>query len=147
MKTAHQYLRELGRPPVRYRFDIVEAVFAEGRCIDLRYHRNAFTEDEIRHMIDDNRDYLLEMRAGEEFEKQKQAAEKLIDEIDRLFPKVEEIIAGSDFGQDAVRKAKTVLERARTAIESRDAQAVTDSMEALTRTLNMFRGVVSKAKV
>jgi molecular chaperone DnaK len=108
---------------------------------------SGLTEDEIRHMIDDNRDYLLEMRAGEEFEKQKQAAEKLIDEIDRLFPKVEEIIAGSDFGQDAVRKAKSVLERSRAAIESRDAQAVTDSMEALTRTLNMFRGVVSKAKV
>ncbi|MBI5479807.1 MAG: molecular chaperone DnaK [Deltaproteobacteria bacterium] len=108
---------------------------------------SGLTEDEIRRMIDDNRDYLLEMRAGEEFEKQKQAAEKLIDEIDRLFPKVEEIIAGSDFGQDAVRKAKSVLERARAAIESRDGQSVTDSMEALTRTLNMFKGVVSKAKV
>jgi molecular chaperone DnaK len=107
---------------------------------------SGLTEDEIRRMIDDNRDYLMEMRAGEEFEKQKQAAEKLIDEIDRLFPKVEEIIAGSDFGQDAVRKAKSVLERARTAIDSRDSQAVTDSMEALTRTLNMFKGVVSKAK-
>ena len=48
VKTAHQYLRELGRPPVRYRFDIVEVVFAGTRCVDLRYHRNAFTEAEIR---------------------------------------------------------------------------------------------------
>jgi molecular chaperone DnaK len=107
---------------------------------------SGLTEDEIKKMIDDNRDYLLEMRAGEEFERQKQGAERLIEEIDRLFPKVEEIIAGSDFGQDAVRKAKGVLERARTAIHSRDGQAVTDSMESLTRTLNMFKGVVSKAK-
>ena len=47
VKTAHQYLRELGRPPVRYRFDIIEVVFDEARCVDLRYHRNAFTENEI----------------------------------------------------------------------------------------------------
>jgi molecular chaperone DnaK len=107
---------------------------------------SGLTEDEIRRMIDENRDYLLEMRAGEEFERQRQAAEKIIDEIDRLFPQVEQIIAGSDFGQDAVRKAKNVLERARTAIGAKDAQAVADSTEALTRTLNMFRGVVSKAK-
>jgi len=108
---------------------------------------SGLTEDEIRRMVEANKDYMLEVRSGEEFEKHKQNAERLVDEIEQLFPKVEEIISGSDFGQDAVRKARSVLDRAKSAISSHDMQAVVDSTEALTRTLNMFKGVVSKTKL
>src|SRR5215467_6571445 len=108
---------------------------------------SGLTEDEIRRMVEANKDYMVEVRSGEEFEKHKQTAERLVDEIEQLFPKVEEIISGSDFGQDAVRKARSVLDRAKSAISSHDMQAVVDSTEALTRTLNMFKGVVSKTKL
>ena len=108
---------------------------------------SGLTEDEIRRMVEENRDYLLEVRDHEEFERERQQVEKAIDEVERLFPKVEEIIAGSDFGQDAVRKARLVLERARTSIDARDRQAVLDTKDALNRTLNMFKGVVSKTRL
>jgi molecular chaperone DnaK len=107
---------------------------------------SGLTEDEIRRMVEENKDYLLEMRDSEEFEKEKQQVEKMVGEIEKLFPDVEDIIAGSDFGQDAVKKARLVLERARGAIASKEKQAVVDTKEALARTLNMFRGVVSKTK-
>jgi putative endonuclease len=48
VRTAHQYLRELGHPPLAYRFDIVEIVLSGWRVVDLRYHRNAFTEEDVR---------------------------------------------------------------------------------------------------
>src|SRR5499427_11741 len=108
---------------------------------------SGLTEDEIRRMVEASKEYMLDQKQSEEFEKHKQGAERLIDEIEQLFPKVEEIISGSDFGQDAVRKARSVLDRAGTAISSHDMQAVIDSTEALTRTLNMFKGVVSKTKL
>jgi molecular chaperone DnaK len=108
---------------------------------------SGLTEDEIRRMVEENKDYLLELRDSEEFEKDKQAVEKIIDEIEKLFPKVEEIIAGSDFGQDAVKKARQVLERAQASIVARDKQAVSDTRDALNRTLNMFKGVVSKTRL
>jgi molecular chaperone DnaK len=108
---------------------------------------SGLTEDEIRRMVDESRDYLLEQKVSEEFEQKKQGAEKLIDEIDALFPRVETAIAGSDFGQDAIKKARSVIERARQAIQGRDLQAVGDSTEALSRTLNMFKGVVAKTRV
>jgi molecular chaperone DnaK len=108
---------------------------------------SGLTEDEIRRMVEENKDYLLELRDSEEFEREKQAVEKIIDEIEKLFPKVEEIIAGSDFGQDAVKKARQVLERAQASIAVRDKQAVADSKDALNRTLNMFKGVVSKTRL
>jgi len=108
---------------------------------------SGLTEDEIEKMIDENRDLLVGRREDEEVEKARQQAERLIEEIEQLFPRVEEVIAGSDFGQDAMRKARAVLKRANAAIEMKDVQAVMDSVEALTRTHNMFKGVVSKTRL
>jgi molecular chaperone DnaK len=108
---------------------------------------SGLTEDEIRRMVEESRDYLLDQRSNEEFEKHRQNAEKLIEEIESLFPRVEAAIAGSDFGQDAVKKARSVIERARLGINGRDQKAVADSSEALMRTLNMFKGVVQKTRV
>jgi len=108
---------------------------------------SGLTEDEISQMIDENRDLLVDRREDEEVEKVKQQAERLIEEIEQLFPRVEEVIAGSDFGQDAMRKARAVLQRATAAIEMKDTQAVQESIEALTRTHNMFKGVVSKTRL
>jgi molecular chaperone DnaK len=108
---------------------------------------SGLTEEEIRRMVEESKDYLLDQKASEEFERHKQSAEKLIDEIEGLFPRVEAAIAGSDFGQDAVKKARSVIDRARQGIQGRDLQAVGDSTEALTRTLNMFKGVVAKTRV
>jgi molecular chaperone DnaK len=108
---------------------------------------SGLTEDEIRRMVEENKDYLVEMRDSEEFEKEKQQVERMVTEVEKLFPDVEAIIAGSDFGLDAVRKARLVLDRAKTAIAAKDRQSVTDTREALSRTLNMFKGVVSKTKL
>ena len=105
---------------------------------------SGLTEDEIRKMIDANKDYMVEVRSGKEFDQHRHAAEKILDEIEGLFPKVTEVISGSDFGQDAVRKARDVCERARHAIGAKDSDQVVELTESLTRTLNMFKGVVSK---
>src|SRR5215470_7714435 len=107
---------------------------------------SGLTEDEIRHMIDENKDYMIEVRSTQEFEKHRQQAERLLDEIDTLFPRVSEIISGSDFGQDAVKKARSVCEKARHAISAKELAPLVESSEALTRTLNMFKGVVSKTR-
>jgi molecular chaperone DnaK len=107
---------------------------------------SGLTEDEIKKMIDANKDYMVEVRSGQEFDKARHAAERVLDEVETLFPQVSEIISGSDFGQDAVKKARGVVERARTAIANKDLTGLTDATEALTRTLNMFRGVVSKTR-
>ncbi|MFH2008659.1 MAG: molecular chaperone DnaK [bacterium] len=108
---------------------------------------SGLTEDEISKMIDENRDLLVDRRDSEELEKVRQQAERIVEEIEQLFPKVEEVIAGSDFGQDAMRKARAVLQRATAAIEMKDVQAIQESVEALTRTHNMFKGVVSKTRL
>jgi molecular chaperone DnaK len=105
---------------------------------------SGLTEDELRKMVDANKDYMVEVRSGQEFDKARHAAEKVLDEVEGLFPKVSDIISGSDFGQDAIKKARSVVERVRASIASKDLAGLTDATEALSRTLNMFRGVVNK---
>jgi len=107
---------------------------------------SGLTEDEIKAMIEANKEYMVEVRSGQEFDKARHAAERVLDEVEQLFPQVSEIISGSDFGQDAVKKARGVVERARLTIANRDLQGLNEATEALTRTLNMFRGVVSKTR-
>jgi molecular chaperone DnaK len=110
---------------------------------------SGLTEDEVKKMATDNEQYLVETKANDVLERQRQAAEKILAEIDGLFPQVEEIIAGSDFGREAIKKARGVCDRARAAIAGQTTEegAVDESVEALTRTLNMFRGVVSKTRL
>jgi molecular chaperone DnaK len=107
---------------------------------------SGLTEDELHKLIDTNKDYMVQERTDLEFEKHRHTSEKLLDEIEALFPEVTAIISGSDFGQDAVKKARGVCERARKAISARDGAQLREVNEALNRTLNMFKGVVSKTR-
>jgi molecular chaperone DnaK len=105
---------------------------------------SGLTKDEIKSMMEHAKDDLVDRRSSEEFEAARQEAEKLIGEIEKLFPQVQQIVASSDFGRDAIEKAKAIVGKARTAIERKDAAAVKEQLEGLTRTHRMFKGVVAK---
>ncbi|MBI5515088.1 MAG: molecular chaperone DnaK [Deltaproteobacteria bacterium] len=106
---------------------------------------SGLTKDEIQAMIDAGKQYAVERKRDEEYEGRKQEAEGLIFEIERLHEKVAKVVGGSDYGRDALEKAKGVIDRARHAIDRRDSPALKEQVEALTRTLKMFKGVVAKA--
>ncbi len=107
---------------------------------------SGLTQDEIKAMAEEAKDYLVERRTDEKFEQAKQEAETLIAEIERLFPDVERIVASSDFGKDAIGKARSVVDKARSAIERKDTEEVQEHVEGLARTQRMFKGVVSRAQ-
>ena len=105
---------------------------------------SGLTKEEIEAMIGEGKQYALERKRDEEYEGRRQEAEGLIDEIQRLFEKVEKVVGGSDYGRDALDKARGVIDRTRTAIDRRDTAALKEQVDALNRTLRMFKGVVSK---
>jgi len=106
---------------------------------------SGLTEDEINEMMADASDFAVTRRQDEASEKVRQQAETLIAEIERLFPEVEAIVAGSDFGRDAIEKAKGVVDKARTLLEQGNIEALEDELESLGRTQRMFKGVVGKS--
>jgi molecular chaperone DnaK len=105
---------------------------------------SGLTKDEVGKMMEEAKDYLVDRRATDEFEGVRQEAEKLITDIERLFPQVEQIVASSDFGRDAIGKARGIVDRSRQAIVKKDAAAIKEQMESLTRTHRMFKGVVAR---
>jgi len=106
---------------------------------------SGLTEDEIDEMMVDASDFAVTRREDEASEQVRQEAETLIAEIERLFPEVESIVAGSDFGRDAIDKAKGVVDNARTLLEHGDIAGLKDELESLGRTQRMFKGVVGKS--
>jgi molecular chaperone DnaK len=105
---------------------------------------SGLTQDELSAMMTDAKDYAVSKRADEEMERAKQEAETLIGEIQKLFPKVEEVVAGSDFGRDAIEKARAVVDRAQQLIAQGNADGLREQIDALARTQRMFKGVVGK---
>jgi molecular chaperone DnaK len=107
---------------------------------------SGLTQDEIRNMMDNARDFMVERRADEHFEAARQEAETLIGEIERMFPEIERVVGTADFGRDAIGKARSILERTRQAIQRKDSEAVKEQLEQLARTQRMFKGVVARAE-
>ncbi|MFO0585979.1 MAG: molecular chaperone DnaK [Polyangiaceae bacterium] len=105
---------------------------------------SGLTKEEVGQMMEDAKEYLVDRKASDAFEGARQEAEKLIVEIERMFPQVEHIVAASDFGRDAIGKARSIVDRARQAITKKDVAAVREQMESLARTHRMFKGVVAR---
>ncbi|EDM80743.1 Heat shock protein 70 [Plesiocystis pacifica SIR-1] len=108
---------------------------------------SGLTEEELQRLVEASQGYMVEVRASEEFERERQKVEGLVKEVDTLFPQVEGIMSGTSFGRDAIAKAQGVLERARREMKGNDLRALGEVTESLERTLNMFRGVVTKTNL
>ncbi len=106
---------------------------------------SGLTQDEIKSMMENAKDYMVERRQDEEFEGVKQQAESLIAEVERLFPDVERVVGGADFGRDAMSKAKRIVEVTRQALERGESEVVKEQIEQLQRTERMFKGVVARS--
>jgi molecular chaperone DnaK len=102
------------------------------------------SDDDLERMLNSSGSLRLDPRSAEELSRQRALAQQLMAEIERLYPRVDEAMSGSSFGKDAVKKARTVLDRARAALSGTDEGALQEATDALSRTLNMFRAVVSK---
>jgi molecular chaperone DnaK len=106
---------------------------------------SGLTPEEIKNMMSSAEDYMVERRTDEEFEKSKQEAETMMAEIERLFPEIERVVGSADFGRDAIAKARSTVEKTKSAIAAKDTAAVKVQVEQLGRTLRMFKGVVSRS--
>jgi molecular chaperone DnaK len=105
---------------------------------------SGLTEEELSRMTKEAADYAVSVKTSDAFEVARAEVEAVIRDIEGLLPKVRVVIAGSEFGAEALRKADGALEKARAAIDSRSLDQVNASREPLERTLKMLKGVASK---
>jgi molecular chaperone DnaK len=142
-----------GEVEIEIRFDISADGIVSVSAKDIETGRQqsivvtattGLTEDEVRRMAEDNRDYLLSAAQDEEFEKQRAQVEKIIEEIEKLLPGVGEVISASRFSREALNKAEATIQRARLAIKRRELDTLTASREGLERTLTTFKSLAAR---
>ncbi|MEL6339713.1 MAG: molecular chaperone DnaK [Myxococcota bacterium] len=107
---------------------------------------SGLTEDEIRKMIAENRDTVASAEASEAFETEKVEVERTLREIERLLPEARPIIASTDFGAEALRKAEQSVADARAAIARHDAAELSATHGPLQRTMSLLKNVIEKLK-
>ncbi|HZA14294.1 MAG TPA: molecular chaperone DnaK [Myxococcaceae bacterium] len=102
------------------------------------------TEEELRKIIDEQRDYLLEARMTEELKLKRTELEGSMREISDLMPRVRQITVGSDFGVDVIARAEKTLSQARQALDQNKLRDIVECQDQMSRTLNLFRGVIQR---
>ncbi len=102
------------------------------------------TEDELQRILEEQGDYMLEARASDELKNKRSELDAVMKEVSDLLPKVQKVTEGSEFGVDAVAKAVKGLESARRARDQGNLAAVSEAVDTLNRTLNLFRGVIQR---
>jgi molecular chaperone DnaK len=102
------------------------------------------TEDELRKIMEEQRDYLLEARMTEELKAKRAELEGSIREISDLLPRVKAITVGSDFGAEVLSRAEKTLSQARRALDQNTLREIVESQDQTSRTLNLFRGVIQR---
>src|SRR5512143_2461127 len=108
---------------------------------------SGLTEDELKRILDEQLDDLLEKKAtAGEWEERRARVLAAVGEIEALVPAVHEALERTKFGKDAVQKAEGVLARVRAAIEAQDAAGLTREEEHLERTLQLFKGLAAQAR-
>ncbi|HEU4381930.1 MAG TPA: molecular chaperone DnaK [Anaeromyxobacteraceae bacterium] len=106
---------------------------------------SGLTEEELRRILDERMDEVLEMKQSGEMERRRDKAQGIILEIEALVPAVQAALQKSRFGKDAVQKAEGVMARARAAIDAGDLNQLSAIEEQLDRTLQLFKGLAGGA--
>ena len=102
------------------------------------------TEDELKSILEQQADSMLEARVSSEVEQKRNALTSAAAEVSALIPRVRQLTGSSEFGREALRRAEEVIASARAAAESADLAALTDWVDQLERTRVLFVGVLER---
>jgi molecular chaperone DnaK len=108
---------------------------------------SGLTEEELKRIVDENIDELLEKKQTGEIDDRRGRVQELMAQVEKLIPEVRTALSKSKFGKDAVQKADGVVARARQAILAQDAAQLANSEEQLDRTLQLFKSLMAGTSV
>ncbi len=102
------------------------------------------TETELKNILDDQADLLLEASASAEVLNKRTALESVAKEVEAMMPQVRQLTGNSEFGRDALRKAEAVLTSSKAALKSSDLILLADWVDQLEKTRTLFVGVLER---
>jgi molecular chaperone DnaK len=102
------------------------------------------TDVELKEILADQEDLMLEARASSEVLLKRAALETAAKEVEALMPQVRQLTGNSEFGRDALRKADGILASSRAAAKSEDLILLADWVDQLEKTRALFVGVLER---
>ncbi len=102
------------------------------------------TDTELKNILDDQADLLLEASASAEVLNKRTALESVAKEVEAMMPQVRQLTGNSEFGRDALRKAEAVLTSSKVALKSSDLILLADWVDQLEKTRTLFVGVLER---
>jgi molecular chaperone DnaK len=107
---------------------------------------STLTEDEIQAMIEENQEYLVELKKGEALEEHRANVRKTIREIEKLITQVNgyEGVGSTDLLLQLRDKASSAVDKARKTLDNGNEQALELAHELLEQTLQSFKAEVER---
>jgi molecular chaperone DnaK len=108
---------------------------------------SGLTEEEVRRMAQESREYLVALRREEEHERRRQESLRFINEIEHLVPLAEQALGQGAIHPSVLEGARALVGRTRVALDAGDNQAVGDLQRALEQTHRMLATALRKARL
>ncbi len=105
---------------------------------------SGLTDEEIQRMAEENRDYLLESKMGEDFEKQRYEVKRLISEIESMTENLKDTVKDNEFFNEISRKFSNSKNNIERAIKEKSLEGLIDEKDVLQRLHKMCKSLLNK---
>ncbi len=105
---------------------------------------SGLTEEEINAMIRENADYMVQVKKTEEVDQYRDHVRRLIRDIERMQPMVEQTLGDNQIGRDVLNKAEATVADARIDVQRGGVDELKRCVDVLERTFDVFQGIIDR---
>jgi molecular chaperone DnaK len=108
--------------------------------------RGALSAEEMKRVTEENQALTVQSKTRDEVLTLRADGERILRELDRLWPQAEAALSVSDAGKRALANAKDAIQKARADLASDKRRDVSEALIVFNRTLTILRGVTPRQK-
>jgi len=105
---------------------------------------SGLTEEEIQKMAEENRDYLLETKTSEDFEKCRYEAKKLMEEVESIISRLMNTMSQDEFFKELLNKVARSKEGIEKAVKEKNLANLMEELEVFKRIEKMCKSLMNK---
>ncbi|MGQ0506100.1 MAG: molecular chaperone DnaK, partial [Myxococcaceae bacterium] len=102
------------------------------------------TEDELKKIMEEQADYLIEAKVTEEYSVKRNELLGTLSTLNEQLPKVRQLTGSTEFGVDAIKRAEKAIAQAKSALEQTQVSPVASALDEVMRLTNVFQGVIDR---
>ncbi|MBI5498541.1 MAG: molecular chaperone DnaK [Deltaproteobacteria bacterium] len=101
---------------------------------------SALTDDEMKGILEANKAEALASKSRDQTDQTRLECERLLRDIDKLWPEAEKVFGATEAGKATLRNSKSAVEKARADVAGGDKAALQETLGVLQRTHQLVKG-------